>query len=137
MSETDLLNELRSFEVELHQPSARADVDRLDQLLHDSFREFGKSGKAYSKTDILRDLPLEARSTKVWSGDYELAKISTSVALLTYKTAHEDEEGQLSSYTLRSSLWVRTSAGWRIRFHQGTPTQVLLLEAGAAPSLCR
>ena len=121
-SDTDLLTELRDLESELHQPPARADVDRLDQLLDDSFQEFGQSGKTYSKADILRVLPLDVNTTKIWSGEYELFEIAVDVALLTYKAAHEDEAGRLFSHTLRSSLWVHTPEGWRLRFHQGTPT---------------
>lgn len=118
----DLLEQLRSLEVELHQPSVRSNVKRLDTLLHDSFAEFGRSGGSYCKADILRELPLETRHAAVWSQDFSVAHIADDTALLTYKSAHFDENGEASRYTLRSSLWLRTKRGWQMRFHQGTPT---------------
>jgi len=122
MNVSDLLQHLRGLEVELHQPFVRSDVDRLDQVLHDSFLEFGKSGVRLSKSDVLELLPLESRRSRIWSESYELSMLAEGVALLTYKTAHADESGKLSGHTLRSSIWVRTPFGWQIRFHQGTPT---------------
>lgn len=36
-------------------------------------------------------------------------------------TAHGGEDGSLAHHTLRSSLWLKTSQGWQMRYHQGTP----------------
>ena len=44
----DLLHHLRELEVALHQPDFRYDPARLDQLLHESFAEFGRSGRCYT-----------------------------------------------------------------------------------------
>jgi len=52
---------------------------------------------------------------------FELANLSREIALLTYSSAHIGAGGELYRRTLRSSLWVADEAGWRIRFHQGTP----------------
>jgi hypothetical protein len=38
----DLLRHLRELEVKLHQPEIRRDPSRLDELLHESFIEFGR-----------------------------------------------------------------------------------------------
>jgi hypothetical protein len=32
-------------------------------------------------------------------------------------------DGSRHRHTLRSSLWQRSSRGWQLRFHQGTPTE--------------
>lgn len=122
MSGDDLLEQLRNLEVELHQPSVRSNVKRLDTLLHESFAEFGRSGGSYCKADILRELPMETSPRAVWSQDFSAAQVANDVALLTYKSAHLDENGEFSRHTLRSSLWLRTKHGWQMRFHQGTPT---------------
>jgi hypothetical protein len=124
MATNDLLLHLRDLEVVMHQPKLRSDVDKLDELLHESFTEFGRSGRSYSRTDILMELPLEDPSVAIWSDDFSVAEVADGVALLTYKSAHIDNTGQLSRYTLRSSLWQRTSRGWQMRFHQGTPTDI-------------
>jgi hypothetical protein len=123
MNNPKLLRHLRSLEVELHQPSVRADAGGLNELLHDEFLEFGRSGARFTKADILRSLPLERSPSRVWSEAYQLAILADGVALLTYRTAHADETGSLSRHTLRSSIWVRTPDGWQVRFHQGTPTE--------------
>lgn len=129
MTEENLLNQLRDLEIALHQPDVRSDFVRLDELLHDSFAEFGRSGRSYRKADILRELPLEEPSGTVWSQDFSAAEIADGVALLTYKAAHLDENGEISRHTLRSSLWQRTARGWQMRFHQGTPTDAFAKNA--------
>ena len=122
MSKDDLLNHLRELEVALHQPSIRSDPDRLDTLLHDSFTEFGRSGRSYNKTDVMRQLLSEQPTRTIWSQDFSVAEIAAGVALLTYKSAHLDGNGKVYRHTLRSSIWQRTADGWQMRFHQGTAT---------------
>ena len=119
---TDLLSHLRELEVALHQPKVRRDPTRLNQLLHNSFSEFGRSGRSYSRDEILELLSHEVPSRTIWSQDFTVAEIAEDVALLTYKSAYIDANGELGRHTLRSSLWQRTALGWRMRFHQGTPT---------------
>jgi hypothetical protein len=118
LSKDDLLNHLRELEVALHQPSIRSDPDRLEDLLHESFTEFGRSGRSYSKIDTVRQLPSEQLTGTIWSQDFSVAEIADGVALLTYKSGHLD--GKVSRHTLRSSIWLRTADGWQMRFHQGT-----------------
>ncbi|HEY5543688.1 MAG TPA: DUF4440 domain-containing protein [Candidatus Binatia bacterium] len=122
MATDDLLHHLRELEVALHQPDLRYDPARLDQLLHESFAEFGRSGRCYTRADIVKLLELEAIPGSVWSQDFAVIEIAEDIALLTYKSAYVDANGELRRHTLRSSLWQRTARGWQIRFHQGTPT---------------
>ncbi len=123
MSKDDLLHHLRELEVALHQPSIRSEPDRLDVLLHDSFTEFGRSGRSFSKTDTMRQLPSEPLVEAIWSQDFFVSEIADGVALLTYKSGNMDENGEVSRHTLRSSIWQRTAHGWQMRFHQGTATE--------------
>lgn len=123
MARDDLLIHLRDLEVALHQPDVRSDTERLDELLHDSFVEFGRSGRSYNKADILRELPLQRPSGTLWSQDFSVVEIAAGVALLTYRSADLDANGEMSRHTLRASLWQRTARGWQMRFHQGTPTE--------------
>jgi hypothetical protein len=129
MARDDLLIHLRDLEVGLHQPHVHSDVGRLDALLHDSFLEFGRSGRSYNKADILRELPLRQSAVTLWSQDFSLAEIADGVALLTYKSADLDANGAMSRHTLRASLWQRTARGWQMRFHQGTPTDAFARSA--------
>lgn len=96
MNDDDLLQYLRRLEIELHQRLVRSHGNRLDELLHDSFLEVGKSGVTLDKADILALLPAESLSIRIWSEDYELSELADGVALLTYKAAYADELGELS-----------------------------------------
>jgi hypothetical protein len=121
MSTDDLLRLLREREIALQEPQVRKDPDRLDELLHESFAEFGRSGRSYSRAEILDLLSLE-EPPAVWSQDFTVAEIADGIALLTYRSARVDRKGELHHHTLRSSLWQRTEGGWQLRFHQGTAT---------------
>ena len=121
-SETSLLLLLQALEVELHKPAARSDATRLNALLHDDFREFGRSGAAYTKADILSRLLTEEQHAVVVADRFEVRPHGESVALLTYRSAHRQADGTLDSFALRSSVWERSTLGWQLSFHQGTPT---------------
>lgn len=127
--DTGLLTHLRELEVALHQPDVRRDPIRVDKLLHESFTEIGRSGRSYSRSQILEFLRVETLSGPVWSQEFSVAEISDNVALLRYKSAFVDVNGQLSRHTLRASLWQRTAQGWKMRFHQGTPTDAFAIVA--------
>jgi hypothetical protein len=122
MRSIDTFQILRKLEVSLHQPELRSDRDQVDRLLHESFFEFGRSGQMYTKAEILEVLSAESSEEAIYSGDYSLTMIEDGVALLTYKSAQINANGELSRYTLRSSLWQYTEPGWQMRFHQGTAT---------------
>ena len=122
MSEDELLTQLRELETALHQPTTRSNRQRLDELLHDDFIEFGRSGRTYTKTNVLEDLPAEQTTLEAWSQDFSLRSLADGIALLTYKSAQYAPHGALERHALRASIWQRTSSGWRMTFHQATPT---------------
>ena len=129
MTTDNLLQHLRELEVALHQPDIRRDPSRLHELLHESFTEFGRSGRSYSRADIVELLSREVPRGKIWSQDFTVAEIAEGIALLTYKSAYIDADGELGRHTRRSSLWQRTAQGWQMRFHQGTPTEAFAKNA--------
>lgn len=118
-----LLELLRAQEIELHQTAVRHDPARLQALLHPAFEEFGRSGTVYSRDSIVAALLAESEGPAIWSQDYALTPLGDALAQLTYRSANLDASGRLSRFTLRSSLWQHTAAGWQMRFHQGTPTR--------------
>jgi glyoxylase I family protein len=115
----DLAVHLRSLEEALLDGAVRADRKQVSALLTEDFFEFGQSGIVWTRDRIL-DL-LEA-------GDYdspgierfECHRIQEDVALVTYRTVQAATGSKPPVVTLRSSLWIRESGQWRIRFHQGT-----------------
>lgn len=114
---------LRRREVELHQPAVRSNKESLGSLLHESFVECGRSGRVYTRDSIMRELAEEAPDYTVWSQDYSATELSDGVVLLTYRSAHISPSGTLSRHSFRSSVWQLTEQGWKLRFHQGTPTE--------------
>lgn len=107
----DLLEEITILE----QALARRSRKDMELLLHPDFAEFGRSGRRYTRADVLSMFagtvlpPIEYR-------DVDLTLLAEGVVLLTYLSADADGNPQ----SLRSSIWMHTGAGWRIRFHQGT-----------------
>jgi hypothetical protein len=113
---------LQALECELHQSSARADAGRLAELLHADFHEFGRSGRVYTRAEILALLTSETTPITVLAQDFKLTELGLDVYLLSYRSAHLRPDGGLLHHTNRSSIWRRTPAGWQMVFHQGTPT---------------
>lgn len=117
MSDNDLAAHLRTLEECLHDPKVRGSAFLTGELLDEDFTEFGSSGQAYGRADIIAALVAEAGQAppSVRSENYQLKRLSETVALLTYETVAENRR------VLRSSIWRRTNGHWRMAFHQGTP----------------
>ena len=118
---SQLLGTLQALEVELHHPGVRCSRDRLELLLHPDFHEVGRSGRAYSRDTVIHFLVSQEQHASVQSDQFLVAELGSEMALLTYRSAHPQQDGSLTDHALRSSLWIRSDAGWQLRFHQGTP----------------
>lgn len=118
----DILNHLRQLEVSLHQPEVRSDRGRLAALLHPEFREIGRSGNIWFREAILSGLDGHGQQYRIWSQDFEIEQLSQGIALLNYKSAYLTHKGHLERHTIRASIWIIDEHGWRMRFHQGTPS---------------
>ncbi|MGI2031147.1 DUF4440 domain-containing protein [Rhizobium panacihumi] len=122
MVETDLHDHLFALETELQTFTARNSEVRLRQLLAPDFREFGRSGRSYDFQTILADLTSESIAVRTAIEDFSISFVSDTVALATYLGIRFQADGS-KQLTNRSSLWrLDTDAGWRMVFHQGTPT---------------
>jgi hypothetical protein len=125
VSHDELLQHLRQLEQELHCIETRRDAARLGLLLHPEFEEFGRSGRRHDRAEVLREFSAGGDLGRIRADDFSVSEIADGIALLTYMSAHLDQAGNIDRQTRRSSLWVRTSLGWQLRFHQGTPTDAL------------
>jgi hypothetical protein len=117
---TPLLQELQALEVELHHPGVRCNRERLEQLLHPEFHEVGRSGRAYNRETIVNFLASQESQPVIRSEEFSVALLAPGVALLTYRSAHVEQDARLVNHTLRSSVWLKASKGWQLRYHQGT-----------------
>jgi glyoxylase I family protein len=118
-SSQELAAHLFHLEQQLLQPSTRCDEVALRSLLAEDFREFGSSGRIYTRQQghqrIRRGISTEdhpQRST--------LQSTAADIALLTYRSTRTTAL-KVASHALRSSLWVYRDGRWQMIFHQGTP----------------
>lgn len=107
-------DDLRAREMEMLDPDVRADVNRVRELLHDDFLEFGSTGRVYSKK-VLLDMLRQERPSTVVIRDFAVRQLASDTALVTYRTV-----GQSDQEARRSSVWIRQDGAWRMVFHQGT-----------------
>jgi ribonuclease HI len=109
------LNEVRSLELRLLDPEVRRDGTAVARLLHPGFVELGASGVVWNAASVLQALADEpGEPTDV--SDLRACRLSEDVVLVTYRAQTPRRT------SLRASVWVRDPRGWRVRFHQGTPS---------------
>src|SRR6185436_12103150 len=102
MNGSGLLEELRVLETELHRLETRQNRKRLEQLLHADFVEFARSGRRYSRSEVLEEFSAAgAVLDSVRAEHFELVQLGRGFALLTYLSAHEGPTGERSRRTLR------------------------------------
>ena len=120
-TDADLLAELRALEIALHRACVMGDIACVKALVHDDFRETGRSGKTWDKASLVQALESETvPSPSLHSQDYSLHTRTADSALLIFRSADIATNGGLERHTLRSSLWTFANGKWQLRFHQGT-----------------
>ena len=131
MSEPDLSAHLKHLEKTLLDPIVRRDRAQVSALLAEDFREFGSSGRAWTRQQIL-DLLATEDYTPPAIEDFHCERIAEDVALVTYRSVRTNPVTGETPAALRSSLWVREADGWRVRLHQGTAAQKIPMVSEAA-----
>jgi hypothetical protein len=117
--ETAAQRALQHLEESLWRPETRYDEAWMRRVLHPDFREFGRSGRVYDPAATLA-VEASAFEAELPLPEFAVAEPAPGVALVTYLSRVRYGEGVLAAN--RSSLWIRGADGWRLRFHQGTPT---------------
>jgi hypothetical protein len=123
MGHPGLLGALRELEITLHQADVRSDPAQLSALLHKQFWEISRTGTVWSREATLAEFAGDAKVHTGWAQDFNLEQLAPEVALLTYRSAHVGQAGALERHSIRASIWVLSEGRWRMRFHQGTPTE--------------
>lgn len=103
----------------LLEPAVRASEELLRELLHPEFVEFGTSGRKWDRTAIvaaLRRGPERSDASALSVSRMAGVELAPGLVHLTYMS---DDNGRRAH---RSSLWCLTEQGWRLYFHQATPT---------------
>lgn len=118
INDTDY-NILKSLEETLWRAETRFNYDYMDKVLAPDFFEFGRSGRTYTRADTLNiSQPQEIKVTLPLK-NFAITLLDNNIALVTYASEVMYEKMEISN---RSSIWLKSEAGWQITFHQGTPT---------------
>ncbi len=113
-------DELRELEESLWRTETRFNQAYMDRVLSPDYFEFGRSGKVYTREQVISVPPSEIKA-RLPLRDFRVHPLTDDVALVTYISEVVSGEVLVGN---RSSIWVRTPAGWQIVFHQGTPAAI-------------
>lgn len=114
----ELSDQLRNLEESLLRNAVRKNAAQVDELLAEDFREFGGSGRKYSKAEVMAHLQDEDYAS-LFLTEFELKVLSPSLALVTYR-AIRNRRNDAPEQSWRSSLWELRDGRWQMLFHQGT-----------------
>jgi hypothetical protein len=108
-------------EIALQQYEIRQNKQEVARLLHPSFKEVGNTGMSFNYASIVEMMELEQPSDgQIHSQDFECIQLEPSVQLLLYKSASVANDGSITNFSKRSSIWVLSGDNWQIKYHQGT-----------------
>ncbi len=126
------LHLLRPLELTLWHPETRFDPILMDQTFAPDFHEFGRSGRRYTRAELLH---AEAHPFTATLHNFIATALSATIALTTYQSELHTPEG--TEWANRASIWDNSTGRWQLRFHQGTPlTDALTAQQhGAMPHL--
>lgn len=118
MIDQDAVKAAVDGELRLLDPDVRASAALSSQLLDPEFVEFGASGTRWDLQSIIAMMSSESPAT---ASPVEVSEMSAVVLApgIVHLTYLSDRAGRRAR---RSSLWRQTATGWRLYFHQGTPT---------------
>jgi hypothetical protein len=119
-TESSIFDQILTLEESLLAPEVRTPPENLMQLLSDDFIEFGSSGQAYDKHQVIEALQ-HGSGERFSLQDFQVRPLAPGVVLATYRAVKFSDKRQDSRYSLRSSIWKSDEDRWQIVFHQGTP----------------
>lgn len=105
--------------------ATRNDPQHLDQLLADDFREFGASGRIFSKPEIIAQIKESGQDWHYQISDYACCELGLDTVLATYHLTILSPKGERLRTSNRASIWRRSSGIWKLFFHQGTSRPML------------
>lgn len=115
-----IANEIRTLEEQLLQTRFRHNRQAVAELLAEDFREFGSSGRAWNRQQILDHLETEPPFEATLQ-DFQTTEVAPGAVLATYRLTIDRSDAKTVE-SLRSSLWINGEGRWQILFHQGTIT---------------
>lgn len=109
---------LEHLEEGLWLTETRYDRSWMDRVLHPEFDEVGRSGRTHTRDETLEAAPATLEVVLPLER-YRMDLIDEDVGLARYISRTKYDGSARPAQ--RTSVWVNTNDGWRLRFHQGTP----------------
>lgn len=113
-----MIDELKQLEPLIYAANDGKTREHFENLLVSNFWEIGASGKKYDRDFVLATLEQRNKNPieeKWQTSDFKVRQIEDNHFLFTYLLQQPTRLSQ------RATLWQRTSAGWKMVYHQGTP----------------
>lgn len=141
-----LEEKLLQYERRLLDPTFCAERHRLEQVIASGFMEYGQSGRIYDRESMIRSL-IHSEKREIEILNFQMECVSSHTAVVHYiaaerrctaEQAHSIEKLERSmeelersgpepkqglescKRSLRTSIWIREDAYWKLFFHQGT-----------------
>ncbi|MGQ4598660.1 DUF4440 domain-containing protein [Nocardia sp. R6R-6] len=110
-------------ELRLLDPAVRSSAEHLAELLDPEFSEIGASGRWWSRSAIIAALAADSRPSDepIRVSEMRGALLAPDTVHLTYVSDSPMSDDAVRRVR-RSSVWRRSERGWRLYFHQGTPS---------------
>jgi hypothetical protein len=107
----------RDLEEGLWRQGTRTDREWLDGVLAPDFTEFCRFGHEYDRNHIL-NAPVQDIEVEFPFDDFNVEVLAPGVVMVTYMNTVTYQGSTQSAR--RSSIWVETSSGWKLKFQQAT-----------------
>lgn len=108
------LEQVRGAEEALLTSVVRRDPSRVMGLLHPDFVEIGRSGRRWTRDEIVAALSNEGEHASGVTDEWALVELAPGLALVTYVIHGTDRDSR------HSSIWTSNDGRLQILFHQGT-----------------
>jgi hypothetical protein len=109
---------LTRLEEAMWREETRFDRAFMERALASDFFEFGRSGRTYSRQQIL-DFPREPIDAQLPLQGLQIRLVGANTAQVTYNSVVRYRD--VVEFGRRSSIWSKSGDNWVLRFHQGTP----------------
>ncbi|MCR2783645.1 MULTISPECIES: DUF4440 domain-containing protein [unclassified Microbacterium] len=106
---------IKDAELALLAGDTRRDDAKVERLLHPDFAEIGRSGRRWTREQIVAALAAERDHVTPHPDEWLFNEIAPNVVVITYLL--RTESGQSSRH---SSIWDTATGTPTLRFHQGT-----------------
>lgn len=107
-------SKIQTAELELLASTTRSNAERVGELLHPEFVEVGRSGRRWTRGEVIRALSLEDRRPTPEADEWDFADLGPDLVLVTYRLRAGTRQSR------HASVWDTSASALRLRYHQGT-----------------